>query len=139
MDPTILVVSIIGAVLTTGLIYYSLRTVFLFKSNVAARAWVYISLSAIFFGVGVTAFLIESLVPLGLLPVGGVLETVGALFLLLGLRRTSFSGLAKIISLNQSSPIRHSVVMYRPFWGGAGNFYQKVDSTNINGRRAFFT
>ena len=87
MDPTVLVVSIIGAALTTGLIYYSLRTVFLFKSNVAARAWVYISLSAIFFGVGVVAFLIESLVPLGLLPVGGVLETVGALFLLLGLRK----------------------------------------------------
>jgi hypothetical protein len=87
LDPTILVVSIIGAALTTGLVYYSLRTVFLFKSNVAARAWVYISLSAIFFGVGVLAFLIESLVPLGLLPVGGVLETVGALFLLLGLRK----------------------------------------------------
>ena len=87
MDPTILVVSIIGATLTMGLIYYSLRTVFLFKSNVAARAWVYISLSAIFFGVGVVAFLIESLAPLGLLPVGGVLETVGALFLLLGLRK----------------------------------------------------
>jgi hypothetical protein len=87
LDPTILVVSIIGTALTTGLIYYSLRTVFLFKSNVAARAWVYISLSAIFFGVGVVAFLIESLVPLGLLPVGGVLETVGASFLLLGLRK----------------------------------------------------
>jgi len=87
LDPTILVVSIIGAALTMGLIYYSLRTVFLFKSNVAARAWVYISLSAIFFGVGVVAFLIESLAPLGLLPVGGVLETVGALFLLLGLRK----------------------------------------------------
>jgi len=87
LDPTILVVSIIGAALTTGLIYYSLRTVFLFKNNVAARAWVYISLSAIFFGVGVVAFLIESLVPLGLLPVGGVLETVGALFLFLGLRK----------------------------------------------------
>ena len=87
MDPTVLVVSIIGAALTMGLIYYSLRTVFLFKSNVAARAWVYISLSAIFFGVGVVAFLIESLAPLGLLPVGGVLETVGALFLLLGLRK----------------------------------------------------
>ena len=84
MEPTILVVSTIGAALTTGLIYDSLRIVFLFKSNVAARAWVYISLSAIFFGVDVVAFLIESLVPLGLLPVGGVLETVGALFLLLG-------------------------------------------------------
>jgi hypothetical protein len=87
LDPTILVVSIIGAALTTGLIYYSLRTVFLFKSNVAARAWVYISLSAMFFGLGVVTFLIESLVPLGLLPAGGVLETVGALFLLLGLRK----------------------------------------------------
>jgi len=87
LDLTILVVSIISAALTTGLIYYSLRTVFLFKSNVAARAWVHISLSAIFFSVGVAAFLIESVVPLGLLPVGGVLETVGALFLFLGLRK----------------------------------------------------
>jgi hypothetical protein len=87
LDLTILVVSIIGVALTTGLIYYSLRTVLLFKSNVAARAWIYISLSAILFGVGVVAFLIESLMPLGLLPVGGVLETVGALFLFLGLRK----------------------------------------------------
>ncbi len=87
MDPTILVVSAVGVALTMGLIYYSLRTVFLFKSNVAARAWIYISLSAIFFGIGVLAFLIESLVPMGLLPVGGVLETVGALFLFLGLRK----------------------------------------------------
>jgi len=36
---------------------------------------------------GAVAFLIESLTPIGLLPVGGVLETVGALFLLLGLRK----------------------------------------------------
>ena len=70
-----------------GLIYYSLRTLFLFKRNVAARAWVYISLSAIFSSVGVVAFLIESLAPMGLLPVGGVLETVGASFLFLGLRK----------------------------------------------------
>ena len=87
MDPTILVVSIIGAALTMGLIYYSLRTLFLFKRNVAARAWVYISVSAIFFSMGVVSFLIESLAPMGLLPVGGVLETVGASFLFLGLRK----------------------------------------------------
>jgi hypothetical protein len=73
--------------LTTSLIDYSPRTVFLFKSNVAARARIYISLSAILFGVGVVTFLIESLVPLGLLPVGGVLETVGALFLFIDLRK----------------------------------------------------
>ena len=36
---------------------------------------------------GVVAFLVESLAPMGLLPVGGVLETVGASFLLLGLRK----------------------------------------------------
>ena len=87
MDPTILVVSTIGAVVTTGLIYYSFRTLFLFKRNIAARAWVYISLSAIFSSMGVVAFLIESMVPMGLLPVGGVLETVGASFLCLGLRK----------------------------------------------------
>ncbi|TMI13093.1 hypothetical protein E6H33_10295 [Candidatus Bathyarchaeota archaeon] len=87
MDPTILVVSIIGVAVTTGLIYYSLRTLLLFKRNIAARAWVYISLSAIFSSVGVVAFLIESVAPVGLLPIGGVLETVGASFLFLGLRK----------------------------------------------------
>jgi len=87
LDPTILVVSIIGIAVTMGLIYYSFRTLFLFKRNIAARAWVYISLSAIFSSIGVVAFLIESVTPMGLLPVGGVLETVGALFLFLGLRK----------------------------------------------------
>jgi len=87
LDPTILVVSIIGIAVTIGLVYYSLRTLFLFKRNIAARAWVYISLSAIFSSTGVVAFLVESVTPMGLLPVGGVLETVGALFLFLGLRK----------------------------------------------------
>lgn len=87
LDYSPAVVSVIGVAVTIGLIYYSLRTVFLFKRNVAARAWVYISLSAIFFSIGVVAFLVESLVPSGLLPIGGVLETVGASFLFLGLRK----------------------------------------------------
>jgi len=87
LDPTLLVVSIIGVAITTGLIYYSLRTLALFKSNMAARAWVYISLSAIFSSIGVVTFLIESVAPMGLAPVGGVLETVGASFLFLGLRK----------------------------------------------------
>ena len=42
---------------------------------------------AILSSIGVVAFLIESLAPMGLLPVGGVLETVGASFLFLGLRK----------------------------------------------------
>jgi hypothetical protein len=87
LDYSIIIVSVIGVALTIGLIYYSLRTVFLFKRNVAARAWVYISLSAMFFSIGVVTFLVGSLAPSGLLPVGGVLETVGALFLFLGLRK----------------------------------------------------
>ena len=87
MDSTILVVSAIGVAITAGLIYYSLRTLLLFKRNVAARAWVYICLSAIFSSMGVVAFLVEAISPMGLLPVGGVLETVGASFLFLGLRK----------------------------------------------------
>jgi hypothetical protein len=87
LDYSIIIVSVIGFALTIGLSYYSLRTVFLFKRNVAARAWVYISLSAMFFSIGVVTFLVESLAPSGLLPVGGVLETVGALFLFIGLRK----------------------------------------------------
>jgi len=87
MDSLILLVSIIGAIITSGMIYYSLRTLFLFKRNVAARAWVYICLSAIFSSIGVVTFLVDSIFPVGLLPVGGVLETVGASFLFLGLRK----------------------------------------------------
>ena len=87
MDSIILVVSTIGVVITAGLIYYSLRTLLLFKRNIAARAWVYICLSAIFSSLGVIAFLAEAISPMGLLPVGGVLETVGASFLFLGLRK----------------------------------------------------
>jgi hypothetical protein len=40
-----------------------------------------------FSSLGVVVFLVESVSPMGLLPVGGVLETIGASFLLLGLRK----------------------------------------------------
>jgi hypothetical protein len=40
-----------------------------------------------FSSLGVVVFMAESVSPMGLLPVGGVLETIGASFLLLGLRR----------------------------------------------------
>ncbi len=73
--------------LTIALVYYGLRTLKLFKGNVAARAWTYISVSAVFFGVGVVMFLIDSLQPMGLVVVGGVMQTVGALFLFMGLRK----------------------------------------------------
>ena len=76
-----------GLLLTIGLTYYSVRTIGLFKSNVAARAWVYISLSAIFFGIGVVAFLVDAILSLGLVPVGGAIMTVGSFFLFLGLRK----------------------------------------------------
>jgi len=76
----------VGTALTMVLVYYGLRTLKLFKGNVAARAWTYISVSAVFFGVGVVMFLVDSLEPMGLLAVGGVMQTVGAFFLFLGLR-----------------------------------------------------
>jgi peptidoglycan biosynthesis protein MviN/MurJ (putative lipid II flippase) len=74
-------------VLTFALVYYGIRTLKLFKGNVAARAWTYISLSAVFFGIGVIMFLIDSLQPMGLVVIGGAMQTVGALFLFLGLRK----------------------------------------------------
>jgi len=80
-------VYIVGMLLTIALVYYGLRTLKLFKGNVAARAWTYISVSAVFFGVGVVMFLIDSLQPMGLVVVGGVMQTVGALFLFMGLRK----------------------------------------------------
>ncbi len=87
MDLSEITSSAIGFALTLGLTYYSVRTIGLFKSNVAARAWVYISLSAIFFGIGVALFLVTAVGLLGLLFVGGIMETIGAFFLLLGLRK----------------------------------------------------
>ncbi len=76
-----------GVGLTLGLVYYGLRTLKLFKGNIAARAWMYISLSAMFFSIGVILFLVDSLAPMGLVAAGGVMETVGAFFLFLGLRK----------------------------------------------------
>jgi uncharacterized membrane protein YwzB len=87
LDIGSLVVNIVGTVLSIALVYYGLRTLKLFKGNVAGRAWTYISISSVFFGIGVVMFLIDSLAPMGLVAAGGIMQTVGALFLFLGLRK----------------------------------------------------
>ncbi len=87
LDIGTLLVSTIGVGLTLGLVYYGLRTLKLFKGNVAGRAWAYISLSAMFFGLGVVMFLVDSIAPMGLVAIGGVMDTVGAFLLFLGLRK----------------------------------------------------
>ena len=87
LDIGSLVVYLVGTVLTIALVYYGLRTLKLFKGNVAGRAWTYISISSVFFGVGVVMFLIDALAPMGLVAAGGIMQTVGALFLFLGLRK----------------------------------------------------
>lgn len=87
LDLASLVVSIVGTLLTALLVYYGLRTLKLFKGNFAARAWTYISVSAVFFAVGVVMFILEAIQPMGLIPIGGVMQTVGAVFLVLGLRK----------------------------------------------------
>ena len=73
--------------ITLTLCYYSIRTIKLFKRSVAARAWVYISLSGIFFSIGVASFLLDNLFSIGMLQLGGILMVVGGTFLLLGLRK----------------------------------------------------
>jgi hypothetical protein len=87
LDISSLIVYLIGTGLTLALVYYGLRTLKLFRGNVAGRAWTYISVSAVFFGVGVVMFLIDALAPMGLVAAGGVMQTVGAFFLFLGLRK----------------------------------------------------
>jgi hypothetical protein len=42
----------------------------LFKGNVAGRAWTYISLSSVFFSIGVVMFLVDALAPIGLVATG---------------------------------------------------------------------
>ena len=80
-------VYVIGTILTIALVYYGIKTLRLFKRNVATRAWTYISLSAVFFGVGLVLFLVDALFQTGLLAVGGIMQTVGGFFLFLGLRK----------------------------------------------------
>jgi hypothetical protein len=87
LDIDSLIVYLVGTGLTLALVYYGVRTLKLFKSNLGGRAWTYISLSAVFFGVGVVMFLIDALAPMGLVAAGGVMQTVGAFFMLLGLRK----------------------------------------------------
>jgi hypothetical protein len=87
LDIGSVIVYVAGTGLSLALVYYGVRTLKLFKGNVAARAWTYISVSSVFFGVGVVMFLVDALAPMGLIAAGGVLQTVGALFLFLGLRK----------------------------------------------------
>src|SRR5207245_7704769 len=77
-------------IITLALSYYSLRTIHLFKSSVAARAWVYISLSGIFFSLGVGTFLLNDILSIGLFAVGGALDIMGGFFLFLVLGRNFF-------------------------------------------------
>jgi hypothetical protein len=87
LDLDSIIVYVAGTGLSLALVYYGVRTLKLFKGNVAARAWTYISLSSVFFGGGVVMFLVDALVPMGLVAAGGIMQTVGALFLFLGLRK----------------------------------------------------
>lgn len=87
MDPTSLAISIIGTGLTLLLVYYGFRTLKLFRTNIAGRAWAYISMGAVFFAVGLVVFTVEAIQPMGLLPVGGSIMTVGAVFFVMGLRK----------------------------------------------------
>jgi hypothetical protein len=50
LDVSFVSVYVIGTILTIALVYYGVKTLKLFKRNVAARAWTYISLGAVFFG-----------------------------------------------------------------------------------------
>ncbi len=87
MDIGSLIIYLVGTILTLALVDYGFRTLKLFRGNVAGRAWTYISISAIFFGIGVVMFLIDALAPMGLVAAGGIIQIVGAFFLFLGLRK----------------------------------------------------
>ena len=59
MDISSLIVYVTGTGLTVAFVYYGLKTLKLFKGNVAGRAWTYISLSSVFFGI-VAKFLVDA-------------------------------------------------------------------------------
>ena len=56
LDIGSLIVYLVGTGLTVALVYYGVRTLKLFKGNLAGGAWTYMSLSAVFVGVGVVMF-----------------------------------------------------------------------------------
>jgi hypothetical protein len=87
LEPIPIVLSAISIALTLGLAYYGLRTIALFKNSVAARAWVYISLSAVFLSIGLVMFLVEALASMGLTVWAALSMTLGGVFLFLGLRK----------------------------------------------------
>jgi len=87
LDIDSVIVYVAGTGLSLALVYYGVRTLKLFKGNVATRAWTYISVSSVFFWGGVVMFLVDALAPMGLVALGGIMQTVGALFLFLGLRK----------------------------------------------------
>jgi hypothetical protein len=87
LDINSIIVYVVGTGLSLALVYYGVRTLKLFRGNVAGMAWTYISISAVFFGIGVVMFLIDALSPMGLVAAGGIMQTIGALFLFLGLRK----------------------------------------------------
>jgi hypothetical protein len=87
LDLASLSIDIVGTVVTVALVYYGLRTLKLFKGNVAARAWAYISIGAVLIGVGVVMFMADDLQPMGLTAAGGFTQTIGTVFLVLGLRK----------------------------------------------------
>jgi len=86
LDISALIISVVGALLTVALVYYGFKTLKLFKTNVAARAWTYISLRALF-GIGLVILIIDAVDPMELLPAGGILQTIGGVFLVVGLRK----------------------------------------------------
>jgi len=114
LDIDSVIVYVAGTGLSLALVYYGVRTLKLFKGNVAARAWTYISISSVFFGVGVVMFLVGELAPMGLIAAGGVLQTVGALFLFLGLRKNYSSGPAKITSPRGFTRLLRDRLFYIP-------------------------
>ncbi len=87
LDIGSLIVYLVGTGLTVALVYYGVRTLKLFKGNLAGGAWTYMSLSAVFVGVGVVMFLVDALGPMELEAAGGIMQTVGAFFLFLGPRK----------------------------------------------------
>lgn len=97
-------VYLVGTVLTLSLVYYGFRTLKLFKENLAGGAWTYISVIAVFFGVGVVMFLVDAMLLVGLVVAVGIMQPVGAFFLFWDRGRTICSGRAKIISHRTNLP-----------------------------------
>ena len=83
-----MITSVVGLVLILGIAYYSVRLLRTFKTGILEKSWRAIAISGLFLAAAQIAYLFQAIAVNTMLPIdtGIMLDILGSLFLLLGLR-----------------------------------------------------